>query len=75
MTTPLAFAGDEAGYLTPVQAAAYLPETARQIRDLCATGQIVAQVRTFASGRVRYKIHRSSIDKYLQAHRTGRIAA
>ena len=72
---PLEFAGSRSGYLTPHEAASYMPLSAEQIRQLCATGQIPCLVRRFASGRVRYKLHRSDIRAWVEAHRHGRVVA
>lgn len=68
MTTQLLeFAGDRAGYLTPTQAADYLPYTPKVIREMCAAQQITCLVAG-GNRHARYKIHRDHIRAWLTAH-------
>ena len=67
MTTPLEFAGDRAGYLTPTQAAAYLPYTPKTIREMCAAHRLTCLV-TGGHTQARYKIHRDHIHAWLTTH-------
>lgn len=69
----LEFAGDRAGYLTPSQAADYLPYTPKTIREMCAAKQITCLV-TGSTQQARYRIHRSDIRAWLVAHTVKAVA-
>lgn len=65
--TPLEFAGDSGGYLTPAQAAVYMSRHPRTVRDMCAAGQITCLVQG-TPRQARYKIHRSVVRAWLHRH-------
>ncbi|GAA2180960.1 hypothetical protein GCM10009785_13910 [Brooklawnia cerclae] len=67
MPTPLEFAGNAAGYLTPREATAYMPRHEKTIRDMCA-GREITCLRLGSDKKARYYIHRSVIRAWLDAH-------
>lgn len=64
-TTPLAFAGNRAGYLTVTEAADYIPHHPKTIQQMCSRGQIT-YYRAHPDGP--YLIHRDVIAAWLRAH-------